>query len=245
VASLHATIASLGSGQAVLVAFDYDPSTSGELDLPAQAILSHLMDQGMRIVTVSLLPAGPATAQHLLDELASERPDYAGEYGQRYANLGYMPGEATAVRLLGQSLDLALARDFHGTPITELPVMEGLTSIKDFRIIVELAAEQSTLRAWIEQAGTPYNVPMGAGVAASVEPLARAYSETDPPQLVGLLGGVPGAAMYASLQQGQDGPEGMAAVRLDALLAGSLALILLLLIGNGIYLSRRATGRER
>jgi hypothetical protein len=240
VTSLYQQIESLESGAPVLVAFDYDPATAGEMDALAQAILRHLADRQMRVVAVSLMPAGPATAQNLLRAEVADQPAYSEGYGQHYANLGYLPGGATAVRLLGQSLEVALPSDFFGNPVRNLGVLQGITSVGDFHLIVELAATQDTLRWWIEQAGTPYDVPLGAAVSAAMEPLARPYYLTASRQLVGLAGGVPGAAMYAGLLNDARPMTGVAA-RLAAQRAGHLVFILVLLVGNGVYLLRRAT----
>ena len=242
---MHGAIESLASGAPVLVAFDYDPASSGEMDMIAQALIGHLMDKGAKMVVVSLLPAGPATAQAVLDELAIDRPAYAEGYGQLYANLGYLPGQAAGVRLLGLSMKTALPRDFYGTPLSDLTVMQGLDSTRDFGLIVELSAAQDTLRWWIEQAGTPYDVPLGTGASAAVVPIARPYYETESRQLVGLLGGVPDAITYEALAGGQGGPTSSSAARLDSQLAGQVLLILVVLAGNFIYFSRRGTRRER
>ncbi len=242
---LYDRIESLVSDAPVLVAFDYDPATSGEMDVLAKAVVGHLMDREARVVAVSLLPAGPATAQSVLDALADERPGYAGGYGQRYVNLGYIPGQATAVRLLGQSLGTTLPRDFQNNPLADLPAMQGLTAIQSFDLIVALAATQDTLRWWVEQAGTPYGVPLGAGVSASVDPLVRPYYATEANQLLGLVGGVPGAAAYEALRSGQDRPSGTIAARLDSQLAGHLVFVVVLLFGNGVYLLQRGNRRER
>ncbi|MEJ2734214.1 MAG: hypothetical protein P8189_11720 [Anaerolineae bacterium] len=241
---MHNALERLDSNASVLVAFDYDPTTSGEMDVLAQALVGHLMDRGVNIVVVSLLPAGPATAQSVLDSLAAERPDYADSYGRRYANLGYLPGQATAVRLMGLSLQTALPRDFQGTQIDELTAMENLDQIQEFDLIVELAATQDTLRWWIEQARMPYDIPLGAGVSASIDPFARPYYETESQQLVGVVSGVPGAAAYEALRSGQDRPGDNLAARLDSQLAGHLIFVLVLLVGNGVYLARRRSGRE-
>jgi len=245
VVDLHDAIESLSPDAKVLVAFDYDPTSSGEMDVVAQAVVGHLMDRKVRLVAVSLLPAGPPTAQHLLEELAADRPRYAEGYGQSYADLGYLPGGATAVRLMGESLEKALPRDFQGTPQADLAVMKGITSTKSFDLIVELAATQDSLRSWIEQAGAPYRVPLGAGASAAIEPMARSYYETEPRQLRGMIGGVVGAAMYESVSTPQGQPEGMTAARLDSQLGGHLILVLVLLVGSGVYLVRRGTRRER
>jgi hypothetical protein len=242
---MHRVIESLDSLDPVLVAFDYDPTGSGEMDPIASALIGHLMDRGAKLVVVSLLPAGPATAQSLLAELAAGRPDYAQGYGERYANLGYLPGQAAAVRLLGLSLETALPRDFYGTPLSELPVMQGLDSTRAFSLIVELAASQDTLRWWIEQAGTPFAIPLGTGASASVIPVARPYYETEARQLVGLVGGVPDAVTYEALVSDQGSATSSSAARLDSQLAGQLLFVLVILAGNVAYFSRRGTRRER
>jgi hypothetical protein len=242
---LHGAIESLASGDPVLVAFDYDPASSGEMDMIAKALIGHVMDKDAKVVVVSLLPAGPATAQAVLDELAIDRPAYAEGYGEHYANLGYLPGQAAGVRLLGLSVETALPRDFYGTPLSDLPMMQGLDSARDFGLIVELSAAQETLRWWIEQVGTPYGVPLGAGASAAVLPIARPYYETESRQLVGLVGGVFDAVTYEALAGSQTGPTSSSAARLDSQLAGQVLLILVILAGNLVYFSRRGTRRER
>jgi hypothetical protein len=213
------------------------------MDVLGQALVGHLMDQGTKVIAMSLLPAGPATAQALLDDLAAERSDYADSYGTRYVNLGYLPGQAMAVRLVGLSPGRAFASDFQGTPLAELPVMEGMTSAEDFDLILELAARQDSVRWWIEQASMPFGVLLGAGVSAPVAPLAQPYYETDPRQLVGLIGGTPGAVTYEALQSSQGSSALPAVARLDSQMTGQLLLVLVLLVGNGIYLVQRGARR--
>jgi hypothetical protein len=122
--------------------------------------------------------------------------------------------------------------------------MENLNTVQEFDLVVELAATQDTLRWWIEQARMPYDIPLGAGVSASIDPFARPYYETDSQQLVGMVSGVPGAATYEALRTGQDSLGGNLAARLDSQLAGHLIFVLVLLVGNGVYLARRGSGRE-
>jgi hypothetical protein len=241
---LYEAIELLDRGSAALVAFDYDPATSGEMDIVARAIVGHLMDRRTRIIAVSLLPAGAATAQGLLDDLAREHEGYRDGYGQSYANLGFAPGQAAAVRLLAQSLETAVSSDFHGTPLSQVDITEGLYGAHSFDLIVELAATPDSVRWWIEQAAAPLGVPVGAGVSASVAPWARPYFETEPKLLVGLLGGVSDAAMYDAHIQGQDRIPGPVSVRLDSQLAGHVLLVCLILVGNGAYLVRRSKGRK-
>ncbi len=73
---------------------------------------------------------------------------------------------------------------------------------------------------------------MVAGVSAAVDPMARTYYETEPQQLKGVIGGVPGAASYESLRSGGAGLEPEMAARLDSLLAGQVLVILVILGGT-------------
>jgi len=240
--ALYDAIESLPGNAQVLVAVDYDPTTSGEMDIVAKSIVNHLIDRQARIVAVSLLPAGPATAEKLVEEVAANHPGYQAGDGQRYVNLGYLPGQAAAVRLMGQSLPDALPRDFEGRQVTDLAALSGITATQSFDLIVELAAAPDTLRWWIEQAGAPYGISLVAGVSAAVDPMARTYYETDPQQLKGVIGGVPGAASYDSLHSGGAGLEPEMATRLDSLLAGQVLAILVILGGT---IAGRNRGRPK
>jgi hypothetical protein len=233
----------LPRGAAVLLAFDYDPATAGEMDVVAAALVSHLMDRQARLVTVSLMPTGPATADALIARAAAGRAAY-GPAGPLYANLGFLPGQATGARLIGQGLSTALPYDFSGVPAGELPVMSGITGTLSFDLMIELAAGSDTLRWWIEQVATPSGVPLVAGVSALVDPVARPYFEMEAPQLKGIVGGVIGAAEYQLHRSGQPVLPRSLAARLDSQLAAQIVLIGVLIAGNIVYLARRALGRE-
>jgi hypothetical protein len=233
---LNEAIDSLPRNAAVLVAFDYDPATSDEMDVVARAITSHLAEREVQIMAFSLLPAGPAMAQAVLEETTGE-----GEY----VNLGYLPGQSTAVRLLGQSIETATPHDYKGTPLEDVKGMKGIESLEDFDLVIELAPTQKSLQWWIEQGSTPYQVPLGAGVSASADPLVRPFYETDPQQLVGLVSGIQGAATYDSLTRRGDSISDALGARLDAQLAGHIVFMLVLVVGNGIYFFQRRTGEER
>ena len=236
VRNLYEEVERLDEGSRVLLAFDYDPSTSDEMNLLAQMLIDHLMERGVSTVAVSLYPAGPAVAQAMLDETAAQHQDYAGTYGQRYVNLGYLPGQATAVRLLGQSLPMALPQDFQGTLLADLPLMDGVASLQDFALVLELAASEQSVRWWVEQAATPYNVPLAGAVGASAVPFVQPYYQTEPRQLVGLVGGLPDAAAYATLRTDPEAQGGNLAARLDSLTGGHLVFILVLVIGSVVQL---------
>jgi Double zinc ribbon len=251
--ALYDVVDSLNNGDPVLVAFDYDPATSGEMDVLAELLVSHLMEKQVRIIVVSLLPTGPSAAQSLVEKVAADYPGYQDDQGNRYVNLGYLPGQAAAVRLMSQSLSEALPRDYAGRLVASLPVMAGIANAQDFDLIVELAAGADTLRWWIEQAGTPYDISLVAGVSAAVDPVVRPYYETESRQLQGEIGGILGAADYDSLRAAarsasdEAGLSQPMAALLDSQLAGHVGIILAIVVGNSIGLvglMRGRTGRK-
>ena len=88
VSRAYETIRDIGTGDSVLIAFEYGPSEADELNLVAEPILRHLLDQGAQISVVSTRPQGLAVAEGLLSTV--------GPSGQRYPQ-SYKPGDATGV----------------------------------------------------------------------------------------------------------------------------------------------------
>jgi hypothetical protein len=243
VADLHAAIDGIADDAAVLVAFDYDPATSSEMDMVTRPVLDHLMARQVPIVALSLLPAGPQTAQELLDEVAATHSGYT--YGQNYVNLGYIPGQASAVRRLALPDGLASTHDFAGTEVDQLPLLQSTTGLADVALIIELAPTQDSVRWWIEQAGTATDVRIGAAVSASAEPLIRPYYETEPRQLEGIVGGVTGTALYEVLRSDSATPTETTTSRLNAQLLGTILFAVVLVGGNVVYFAQRGLGRDR
>ena len=92
--ALHEEIEVLFDGQPVLIAFDYQAATAGELHTAAATVVDHLMEQGTFLTFISTQPAGPALAEHFLDATQSHH-NYV--HTQKYINLGYLPGESAGL----------------------------------------------------------------------------------------------------------------------------------------------------
>ncbi len=239
VLDLYDTIEALEAGGPVLVAFDYDPSTSEEMNVLARTVVGHLMDRGVPVVAMSLQSAGPPVAQSILEELAAERP------GARFANVGLLTGQAAGVQVLGQGLTPALGQAFQGAAPADEELLSGITGLDSFELLLVLAAEPDSLRIWVEQASALQGAPLAAAVSASTEPQARSYYETDPRQLLGLVAGVPGAATYEALRTGDGTVPPEMAARLDSHLAGHAVFVLVLVVGNVAYFVRRGSRGRR
>jgi hypothetical protein len=223
-ASFFQTVAALRPGSPVLVAFDYDPSTQGEMDPQARVVLAHLMQRGARIAAVSVLPAGPAQAQLAFAATATAQ---GYRYGDDYINLGYLAGDEAALATLGEDIIAAFPQDFgERLPTGGRTALQGIRGVRDFALVVILASDERSVLAWLTQVQARFGVRMAAGVSAAAAAQMAPYLQSG--QLAGLLTGLPGAAEYELLMN-QPGP----AVRmLDAQSLAHVVIVLFVLVGN-------------
>jgi len=238
VETAYSAVDVLMPGSAVVVAYDFDPSTAGEMEPIADVLIDHLMKKEVRIIAVSLMPAGPALAQRSMDRVATLHPDYV--YGTRYVNLGYLPGREAALRsFLADPFGATRVDYVTGEDASTLSGLHGLSTLDDVSLIVELGAGQQSVRWWVEQVGSQTTIPIIAGVSAAVEPYIRPYYEGASPQIQGLISGLANAAGYGVLIGGRT----VSVAELEAL--NWAAVLAALVILAGIITSLFVRGEKR
>jgi hypothetical protein len=221
----------------VLIAFDYDPGAGGELNPQARAIVGHLLHRGVKVVAVSLRPAGPYLAQAAFRQV-KDKGGY--RYGDDFVDLGYLAGEEAALASFAQDLALATPVDWvRGRPLAEYPMLRQHAGVQQFDLLVVLADNEPALRRWIGQIGSRYGLKMAVGLSALAAPPAQPFLRSG--QLAGMLSGVPGAAEYEELL-GQPGP-GAVALAPQSLAHG--VVLLAIAAGNVALLGSWALGRRR
>ncbi|MGD2148142.1 MAG: hypothetical protein PVH41_15735 [Anaerolineae bacterium] len=159
--------------------------------------------------------------QHVIDQgvhvtVVSTRPDgtvvasalmreIAGSASE-YVVLNYRPGAAPAVSHLL-------------TAVERTPTL-----------LLVLTSRVAPLRRWVELARVHYGdqLPVALVGSAALEPVASPYVDGNAGQVSGHIHGLRGAASYESLR----GTGGDATQRLNALAAGHLAVILLMVLGS-------------
>ena len=214
----------------LLLAVDYAPATLPELEPMAIAILRHAFENNVNVIVLTLHPAGYGLAERAVMQVAEE---YDKVYGEDYVFLGFQPGTSAVILGLGINIRNVFPEDAYGTPLRELPLMEGIRNYDDIPLLVTLAG-WSAAEAWVYYAYQPYGQRVGAGVTAVMA--TDYYPYLNAGQLVGLLGGMRGAAEYEELiGQRDQGGRGM-----DSQSVIHLLIIVLIAGGNAAYfVSRR------
>jgi hypothetical protein len=212
---VHDVIQDIHGGDIVLVALEYGPPEADELNLVAQPVLRHLLDQGTHVSVVSTRPEGQAVAAELLSGIVASEEQYA----DHYTLLPYRAGDAAGV--------------------SQLLIDAGAHPA----LIVVLTAQPGPLRWWVEQTRALYGdtLPVVAGISAALEPVASPYLDASARQLEGAINGLNGAAAYEALR----GSAGQATQRLNALAVGHAAIVGLMILGAVFHTLSGLRGREK
>jgi hypothetical protein len=234
-------------GGIVLIAYDWGPSTLAENKPQTEVLIEHLMRRRIPFAMITNVPdAEPfmrAIPEDVAKRLSKENSREKWEYGKDWVNLGYQPGWGIMIQKLAAATDFhqSLGTDARGTPLSEVPCMRTVKSIKDVKLLAEFTGLVGAFDAWLQFFQTKeYRPPMAHGCTSITIP--EAYIYLDSGQIVGLHEGIAGAAAYSEMlskQHKKRGPDS-AIVTNTALAVAHVVVILLIVIGNvGMLLARR------
>lgn len=237
--SFYRAIDELPAGSLVLVGADFDVENRAEILPQMEAILRHLMepDRDLRIISISMWDQGPMVMDVFLRRIGDE---LGRTYGVDYVNLGYAPGVHTMIRLISHDFRGAFARDFSGTPLDELPIMDEAGGILDIPMIVDFADRESGPIIYLEQVKTQNpQIKVLASINAASFPPLEPYLQSG--QVDGAVVGLKGAAEYEELM----GMEGLGKRGMDAQSVGQVLVMALIIAGNvvALIIARRKKGR--
>ncbi|HET9235112.1 MAG TPA: hypothetical protein VFP10_13315, partial [Candidatus Eisenbacteria bacterium] len=192
----YEAIENLEPGDIVFLPSDYDPGGKAELDPMLLATLDHLFRQDVRIVGVSLWPAGPPLLERAFNAIAPARNKV---YGVDYIHMGFKEGKENVMVQLGKSFRELFPVDYYGTPLDSLPLMHSggvngapIDKLSDTKLLVNISIGYPGTREWVQQVRGRYQMKMVSGCAAVSAPEYFPYVQSG--QLSGLLGGLSGAA---------------------------------------------------
>jgi hypothetical protein len=234
--NLFRAVDSLKPGSVVLLTFDYYPSTLPETEPMSYAALRHLFKKNIRVITVTTIPLG---ALSVMEEVVkSVAAECHKEYGKDYVNLGYKYGYVAVMLGMGRKISDIFPQDNYDNKLEDLPLMREVKNYRDIDFIF-VVSDNATVDYWVSLVNAQFGTPMGAGVTAVMAPKCYSYMQTK--QLVGLLGGMKGAAEYEKLSQN----PGRATRGMDPQSIIHFLMIGFILLGNvGYFMSKRKKGND-
>jgi hypothetical protein len=233
---------SLPAGSRILISADYGPSTVPENQPMLEAVARHALHKGLKVYFMSLWATGPPMLVQMKQDVIDRNFPNLTE-GVDWVNLGYQAGNQGVINSAYANFKVAYPVDSRGENINTIPMMEPIRKLSDFNLIVCIGSGFPGVKEWIQFGGDPAGVPVAGGVTAVEAPLLYPYY---PKQLLGLMGGLQGAAEYEAAlvhKYPQYASVSTTAItRMGPQTVAHLVIIAFILIGNIAYL---AGGREK
>lgn len=228
---------SLPEGSVVLFPFDFWPSTLPETEPMAVAGLRHCFRKNLRVVGLSNVGmGGPSIADRLLDSIGRE---FHKTYGVDYVNLGYKANYSAVMLGMGSKIADIYPADHRGTRLDSIPLMRQVPNYDSVKFVL-IVSDNAMTDYWVALVNARFGLPMVAGVTAIMAPKMLSYTQSH--QLLGLLGGMKGAAEYEQLIA----HVGKASLGMDAQSLIHFLIIAFIVLGNlGFFVLRRTQTRTR
>lgn len=232
-------IENLEPGDPVLMAWDYDPSTEGELGPMATAFAMHCSEKKAKLYFITLLPVGPQMIEQSIDKvIRADYPDMV--YGVDYVNLGFKSGYEGVIKVIVTSLRGLYTTDARGTNIDQIPMCREIDNIQKMKLIVNVSGAYPGMKEWVQYAVTPYQGKLKL-VGGSTGVQAPQFFPYIPDQMAGMLTGIKGAAEYEQLVLNKYRPTNpdakylQARRRMGPQAMGHILMVGLIILGNVVY----------
>jgi hypothetical protein len=224
-------IDALPPGAKVLMSMDYEPDIMAELFPMSVAVLRHCFKKHLQVIAMTLYPAGTGLGERALRTAALAE---GAVLNKDYAWLGYKSGFQVVMIGIGENLRGMYPVDFYGTPLDSIPVTRGVNSYRQMAMVINLSGSSAT-DYWIQFAQGRFHAPLVIGCTAVMA--TDYYPYLSSKQILGLVGGMKGAAEYERLiDVVGDARRGM-----DAQSMVHLIVALLVIVGNlALFISKRA-----
>lgn len=216
----------LPANSLVLMSFDYGPSTAVELEPMALAGLRQCFRKDIKIVVLSISPEGALQSRSALNGAVTE---FKKQNGVDWLNLGYIAGADKALRTLGSGFDRTFTRDIDGRPLNQMPLFKRVKDFSSFDLVLDWSSGYPGALEYVKVVSAGYKRPLGLGVTAVTVPEYYPYLNSG--QLVGMLGGLRGAAEYEVLVK----QPGTALVAMDAQNIAHFTIAGFILFANVVY----------
>jgi hypothetical protein len=159
--------------------------------------LDQLLSKGANVAAVSSLPTGSVQANLMFKTLLRS---YNYLEGDKYINLGYVPGGAAGIYNFATNPAKTIPTDVEGVQVwsTSSSFLSGMSQLSDFDAMLVIVDSSETARVWIEQSRLPLGTkPLLTVVSASSEPMVLPYYDSN--QIQGMVTGLFGGAYYEKI----------------------------------------------
>ena len=223
----------------VLCAFDYDPPSAPELQPMADAFFKYAFDKQLKLIIIGLWPQGPQQANQSIEAALKATPALRDQirYGRDYVNLGYQSGNEFVILRMGQNFKAMFPADLYNTPYDSIPLLQNVGNFSNIDFGMNFSSGKPGTVEWVQLAVDRYRLPLAAGNTAVQAPSVYPYINTG--QLVGLMGGMTGAAEFEKVT----GRLGKATTYLLSQSFSHMVVILFIIIGNVAYFRERKERR--
>lgn len=253
--AFHA-IDDLPAGSKVLISFDFDPASAGELQPMATAFINHCAIKGHKLYCITLWAPGTPLIEQTITDVIGRYHKGKYEYGKNLVNLGYQAGNEGVMKNATSNFLLAFPKDVKGTPTGQIEMMQAISRVGDFDLLISISAGYPGAKEWVQYAvsGTLTStkpLKFVAGCTGVQTPQVMPYY---PVQMAGVLGAIKGAAEYevevnklvAEANPGKPVPPSLldAQRRMAPQLVAHVLMVCLIILGNIIYFTTRP-GRAR
>jgi len=195
VENVYDRLEELPAGSKVLISFDYGPSMAPEIDPMADAFIRHSLTRGHKLYVMALWATGQSLASTAVDSIIiKEFPDKI--WGEDYINIGFKAGGIGVLKVILTDFRKMYLTDVNGTDLDSVSIFDNVRSLKDMDLLISIGGGYPGVKEWVLFAGSPGGIPTAGGCAAVSAPNLYPYY---PKQVIGLLGGIKGAAEYESL----------------------------------------------
>ena len=235
VQDLYDTIENLPAGSTVVVSANMDPASKPELMPFIEANLEHLFRRDLKVIVVTFWPYAPGVILPPLRAIAAEE---GREEHRDWTFLGFKEGKELVMKSMAENIPQTFPTDYADRPIEELPIMEGIQTLKDVALLIDYSAGFPGTKEWVIQVQGIYGIPMvSACTAVQITDYVPYYQAG---QLKGLSGGMPGSAQYEKLV----GRTGLATLGLQVLNYAHLFIIFAIVMGNISFILSRFVPEE-
>jgi len=237
--AVYRAIGSLPAGSVIVQTNDVIFASWGELGDVAKVLFRYELSRNLKVILIEFGQSAQGTtlAEIFLSQIQIPADK---KYGVDYVNLGFIPGEEGALAAWAKDIHQVSIKDARGTPISQLPIMQNVKTIKDIAFWMSVNVYGGILpEMYLRQIQLIYKTPMACATIGVMYPTIKPFVSSG--QLIGLMNSQRGAAEFEFLS----GILGLAAATMDSQSLVHLFVIAVTLIGNVMFVASKYGGKKQ